>query len=799
MSEDLKTERQRIVDTADKLYAMGHSREAAAILQPCMGLFDDTEKNGDEWGRYCMTYGSALAESGNPKTAENMFHAALLAYAGNPDACASVYLNLGNVHAYTNSRQAAYDSYTLALKIFRDGKHYRGEAQCLLSLASFFFGMGAGDRAQEFLSQFEKLPPFLQNDPAIRWSYQMQLAHVQESKGTPIFALETLDQALLSAKATGIPGYIGQTESFMGRLRAQVGDLPGAFDAIEKGYENARAEGSPQYIDSACQFAIALERAGRDDRALDVYRECLDEIDLIRTQLDYGERFQVMESYSQIACSATSLLFQKGGFEEAFEVSERGQARATLDLMFRHQRKLQGRRPIRAVRQGRIGLDSPAVADVEEKLVESNLHLLKLYRAGRKLFVWLLAPGAPLRAWDASDALVPLAEVMTKLIEVNAPPEAAAAGIANVTNVAGVPPSERPPWNGIDAALGRFWEALLPEDVRQYFLERSGRLLILPHREIYHLPFTAIPQKGCQPLGEKWEVATAPSAGAFLQLDPRRDPEDLPRLCNDPCGALAIGGIGEQIIAIPLIAGFPEPAITIHFCELSMTSAEANRVVELFGGTVLIGGEASAITVCRKMPEHRLIHFATHGYWSPAGDISLLVVGDSALTPTDVVELPLQAELVVLSACQTGLGMPHPDSYTGLAQTFLVGGARSVLITLWPIDDSATLFFMERFYLSLKRGDSPTVALMKAQQAMRKDSDMADGNNWAAFQLVGNPFAPSPAQRKFSGPVFSGGDFMQTLEPGALLALDGFRDTVQGAGEALILTGQQLDKVRKSG
>jgi tetratricopeptide (TPR) repeat protein len=800
MPEDRKAARQHIVAEADKLYAAGHSREAAAMLQPCLSLFDDTEKGGDEWGRFCMALGSALAESGNPKAAEHMFRAAVLALEGNPDALATAYFNLGNVYAYINSRQPAYDSYSLARKIFRDGVHHRGEAQCLLSLANLFFSMGAPDRAQEFLSQFEQLPADLQKDPAIRWSYQMQLAHVRVSKHETISALETLKQALLAAELTGDPGYLAQTQSSIGQVRQQLGDLPGALAAIEKAYDEARAENSPRYIDTAWQFAIALESAGSEDRALAIYRECLDQIDLLRTQLDFGERFRVMERYSQIACAATTLLFKRNACAEAFEVSERGQARATLDLMFRHQRKRQGERPIRAARQDRISLDSPGVAALEMALVGSNVHLLKLYRAERKLFVWFLAPNASLQSWEATVALEPLADVTSMLIRTNVPPEPVADAKGVGADVEGIPPRSRPPWINLEQALRRFWEALLTEDVRKYLLEQSGKLLILPHRELCYVPFAAIPQEDNQPIGHRWEVATAPSAGVFLQLDPRRDPEDQPKLCDDARGALAIGGVGDQTITVPLIAGFPEPSITLRFRRLPMTSAEANRVIELFGGTVLIGSEANADAVCQMMPEHRLIHFATHGYWNPAGDISLLLVGDSALTSEDVIELPLRAELAVLSACQTGLGLPHPDSYTGVAQNFLIGGARSVLMALWPIDDSATLLFMERFYLSLKQGNSPAESLMTAQRTMRENPDMADGYNWAAFQFVGHPFASSPTQKKFAGPVFSGGDFVQTTtEPGALLALENFGDVVQGAGEALILTRQRLEKVQKSG
>ena len=117
---------------------------------------------------------------------------------------------------------------------------------------------------------------------------------------------------------------------------------------------------------------------------------------------------------------------------------------------------------------------------------------------------------------------------------------------------------------------------------------------------------------------------------------------------------------------------------------------------------------------------------------------------DGLLTMGELMDdqsLALSAELVVLSACQTGLGdMKKAEGSIGLQRAFLAKGARSVLVSLWNVDDTATRLLMEKFYAYWL---DPTVvrtkaqALQMAQEAVRRTPGDANPKYWAAFQLVG--------------------------------------------------------------
>lgn len=157
-------------------------------------------------------------------------------------------------------------------------------------------------------------------------------------------------------------------------------------------------------------------------------------------------------------------------------------------------------------------------------------------------------------------------------------------------------------------------------------------------------------------------------------------------------------------------------------------------------------GNASSV------PRALVVHLATHGYAysseARARDSFIALAPspgqDGLLTVGEVLDgaASLSAELVVLSACQTGLGdLKHAEGTVGLQRAFLSKGARSVLVTLWSVDDKATAQLMKNFYTHWISGRSKAMALRLAQAEVRgpPGSKFHEPKYWAAFQLVGAP------------------------------------------------------------
>ena len=142
--------------------------------------------------------------------------------------------------------------------------------------------------------------------------------------------------------------------------------------------------------------------------------------------------------------------------------------------------------------------------------------------------------------------------------------------------------------------------------------------------------------------------------------------------------------------ANPLIVGDPDVSQVFFFPQLPCARKEAEMIGGLFGVQPLLGHEASKPAVLEMMHSASLIHFAAHGV-AERGEIALAPVRptilkreDFLLTMSDIAQVQLRAKLVVLSSCHSGRGQIRADRVVGIARAFLVSGARSVLVALWP-------------------------------------------------------------------------------------------------------------------
>ena len=141
------------------------------------------------------------------------------------------------------------------------------------------------------------------------------------------------------------------------------------------------------------------------------------------------------------------------------------------------------------------------------------------------------------------------------------------------------------------------------------------------------------------------------------------------------------------------------------------------------------------------------MHIAAHGKME-TGEIALApnttrssvnpAREDYLLTMKDVLDAQIRARLVVLSCCHSAWGEVKSEGVVGIARAFLGAGARSVLVSLWAIDDEATMEFMKVFYQHLVHGRSASGALNKAMKSMRESDRFSAVRYWAPFVLIGD-------------------------------------------------------------
>jgi CHAT domain-containing protein/tetratricopeptide (TPR) repeat protein len=186
---------------------------------------------------------------------------------------------------------------------------------------------------------------------------------------------------------------------------------------------------------------------------------------------------------------------------------------------------------------------------------------------------------------------------------------------------------------------------------------------------------------------------------------------------------------------------------------LHLTAQEAEAIKDAASPQdvmVAVGFEASRHTLMRpELRQYRIIHFATHGVLNNVHpELSGIVLSqvdeqgaaqDGMLRLHDIYNLRLPAELVVLSACDTGLGKDiRGEGLVSLTRGFMYAGSPRVVATMWKVDDYATSLFMKSFYEHMfKKKLSPAAALRQAQIGMMRQGRWRDPFNWAAFVLHG--------------------------------------------------------------
>jgi CHAT domain-containing protein len=283
------------------------------------------------------------------------------------------------------------------------------------------------------------------------------------------------------------------------------------------------------------------------------------------------------------------------------------------------------------------------------------------------------------------------------------------------------------------------------------------RLTIVADRELHLLPFQALVDKEGKYVVHTHVLSYSPSATVLNILRGHQNEQ----IASRPF--LGIGGVvydsQETIIAqvaqsdsIPgrVLRGLGDLA-GFNLPNLPQSKEEVIYASRLAGArSVLLLGRDATKSGFRAEPlnDFRVIHFAVHSSTSlrfPERNALVLARTDHAdddglLQVREINNLALKADLVTLSACDTGVGkLQGEEGVTNLVQAFLFAGAKSVVASLWPAEDQSTTTLMERFYFHIAQGEDKASALREAQLDLLKQyGKQAAPFFWAGFILVGD-------------------------------------------------------------
>ncbi|MFW6078207.1 MAG: CHAT domain-containing protein [Gemmatimonadota bacterium] len=716
-----------------------------------------------------------------------------------PEALANALNNLG-IGYYRIGRLAdAERSYQEALAANREAGDVQGEGIVLHNLANIVNMVGENERALRLMERTLELYEEVDDLEGIG-IISMNLGNLFKRVGNLDGAREHYARAVDAARRLDSPRDLGQALVNLGRMELEAGDVESGRARIlstlrtadSLGYRDLAAYasaslawtelardrpgeavrrgraavaiadslGDPWMEYQALEaHARALEGAGRAD-AGDAYLEAIDLLESWRGRVALGDlRMGVVGPRLRAYEGAIRVLLAADRPADAFDVAERARARLLLELISE-------------------GTASASDGGTRTRSDSLRARIRELYTAPGGAETGDAEIGRLIAALDSIEAAVRRRDPVTaaarfprpaRLTDVRSPPRdgallayfwgerdvygwwiegdavrgarlgAADSLAATVTFLRGAISEPRSSVDWRPVARRVFQTLVAPLDPGP-----AERITIIPDGPLAHLPLgVLVPDADGRPWLARRTLSYSPSASVLLALEGAEDAPDVDR------AVLAVGDpiptTGSEADAGDADAGDGD-ASAIDLPRLPHAATEVRALGRLFGEEstdVLVGRSATVDAWLRSRPErYRYLHFAAHAIVSDRRpDRTRLVLTGGDLDLGAIRRVPLNAELITLSACASGLGARvGGEGVIGLPHAFLSAGARGVLAALWRIDDRAAAEFMRAFYERILDGRSPTEALHAVQRdyATRAGSD-AHPARWAPYVLVGSP------------------------------------------------------------
>ncbi len=718
--------RREMGDRAGEIYMLsvvgrgyllqGASREALAWFERALAL---SRQLGDRPSQALALYHMGIAhdELADPARALGLYARALVLKEelGDRRQQAWILRHIGDAHAVQGELSSALEAHRRAIRIWEEIQDPRGVATGLLRVGFIHFELG---QYAEALESFRRASDLL---------------------------------------GASHPAYLADALAGMGKAYAAAGNEILALEHGRRAAEIARLGPAAVRWTTLRSLGWIQRRLGRHEDALVSYRESLAIIETLRGRVvassDVREGF--LEGKQTVYGETVELLIELGRDEEALEVAERSRARAFLDLLSgrdlvtRFRSELAVPSAANPELASLVTTPSLTLAQSRREASRSGGTILEYFSAADRLFIWVLTPDGTIRARSSRISRRELSELVGAVrgsigTETPSRDGSVEPPVSRASRDASSDP--RPLLRRLHGVLIEPVLDLLPRD-------RDRLITIVPHGPLFLVSFAALVDGNGAYFVERHTLAYSPSIGVLLYTGRNRE-----RVLDSAPRLLMVGNP-----TMPEPRGGQQPLAPLPGAE-----REATVIGGLYPSrqvTTLIGSRARERTVREAAQGQTIIHLATHAVVfddEPMGSYLALApetvsgsgardpLGDGLLTVAEVFGLDLHADLVTLSACNTGLGRVSGEGVVGLARAFIYAGTASVLVSLWRVADTVATTEMERFYRGLIRtggnkagalaaAQRETIALLREGKIESPSGRVLDENPllWAAFVLVG--------------------------------------------------------------
>lgn len=716
----------RILNNLGAVYnSLGQYERAIDIYQQALPLF---QTSGDH-AREAATLGNlgiAHDNLGQYEQAISFFEQSLTRFQTLDDQAnqGRTLLNLGITHENLGQYGQAIVFYEQALTIAREIGDRGVEGSTLGNLGVAYRNLGEYDRAIDFYEQALTIAREIGNRGGESDALG-NLGVAYDNLDQPERAIDFYEQALAIAQEIGNLGGEGRALGNLGLAYNKLGEYDRAIELYEQAIAIARTIGDPVIEgNNLNNLGTILLGADRFAEAEMVLRQSIDIFESLRADLSDAQLIAIADAQARVYTNLEVALIAQGKFTEALVITERGRAQAfALQLVLRQD----------AAAENPVTI--PSINDIQSIAQEQNATLVSYSLIfGEALYIWVISPSGDIQfrsvTFDGADSSInPIATIDGPVdrgdessSEINRLVADTRAGIG----VVGELPSQR---------LQSLHQVLIAPIADLLPTNPNANVVFIPQGSLFLVPFAALQAENGTHLIEKHTLTTAPSI-QVLRLAREQLATASP---NTP-------SILNRIVAQALVVGNPEmPTIpSIQLASLPGAEAEALAISALLDVTPLIGNQATETLVKQQLPTASLIHLATHGLlnyrdtpFDIPGALALTAGGgdDGFLTANEILDLDLQAQLAILSACDTGRGEITGDGVVGLSRAFITAGVPSVVVSLWAVPDAPTARLMTEFYRQLSQGQTKAQALRQAM--LMTMVQHPEPRNWAAFTLIG--------------------------------------------------------------
>jgi len=746
--DDRRGEANALSTLGDVYYSLGQYEQAIDFYQQSLAI--DRELGNQQGEAYSLNNLGLIYEALGQYERAIDFHQQSLTIKrdlGDRQGEAHSLGNLGIVYSSLGQYERALDFHQQSLAIDREIGDRQGAANTLDNLGVIFYSLGQYEQTLDLLQQSLAIDREI-GDRGGEANSLGNLGLVYRSMGQYEQAINFHQRQLAIAQEIGDRGEEANSLGNLGLVYRSMGQYEQAINFHQRqlaiAQEIGDRRGEAKSLNNEGSVLIDMRQFSPAESVL---RQSIRAYESLRTNLPDNQLISIADTQAMAYTNLERALTAQDKTAEALAITERGRARAfVLQLASR----LATPEEQAALADSSIA-EVPNVAEIQQIAHDTNTTLVTYSLIfDQALYIWVVQPSGEIQfrsvefngAGGSGLAVHPIATIDGPVYRSTNDPSELDNLVADSRAGIIVERTEinRTQLQELHRLLIKPIAALLPTDPDE-------KVAFIPQGNLFLVPFAALQDDDGTALIEKHTILTAPSIQVFGLAN------EIRKASGDPSNSLS--GIGDRalIVGNPVMPTVWAPMVSGDFGEIQLADLpgakrEAEAVGEVFGVPVLTGNQATEATVKQRLPAARWIHLATHGlleYGDPQSSGVLDVPGAVALTPgsgedglltaAEILEMDLQAELAILSACDTGRGRITGDGVVGLSRALITAGVPSVIVSLWAVPDGPTAMLMSEFYRQLNQGHDKAQALRQAMLITREQHP--NPRAWAAFSLMG--------------------------------------------------------------